>query len=98
MTMTCRLIRIRYACGNLQGKFLWPGYGENCRVLDWILRRIDEEPGTARPTPIGNVPTREAFNDRGLNIDYDTLFSVPVDFWIEEVSDCSLHARVFVSV
>lgn len=68
---------------------MWPGYGENCRVLDWILRRIDEEPGTARPTPIGYVPTRETFNVRGLqNIDFDALFSVPVDFWTEEVSTC----------
>lgn len=65
---------------------MWPGYGENCRVLDWILRRIDEEPGTARPTPVGNVPTQEAFNTEGLKVDYDGLFSVPIDFWTDEVS------------
>jgi len=69
-----------------QGKFMWPGYGENSRVLDWILRRIDNEPGTAQPTPIGNVPTRESFNAQGLNVDFDGLFSVPIDFWTEEVS------------
>jgi len=69
-----------------QGKFMWPGYGENCRVLDWILRRIDNEPGTAQQTPIGNVPTRESFDVRGLNVDFDGLFSVPIDFWTEEVS------------
>lgn len=71
---------------NSQGKFMWPGYGENCRVLDWILRRIDEETGTARPTPVGYVPTQEAFNTEGLKVDYDGLFSVPIDFWTEEVS------------
>jgi len=65
---------------------MWPGYGENCRVLDGILRRIDNEPGTAQQTPIGNVPTRESFNVRGLNVDFDGLFSVPIDFWTEEVS------------
>jgi len=65
---------------------MWPGYGENSRVLDWILRRIDDEPNTARVTPIGNVPTRESFNVRGLDVDFDGLFSVPVDFWTEEAS------------
>lgn len=65
---------------------MWPGYGENSRVLDWILRRIDNESGTAQPTPIGNVPTRESFNTQGLNVDFDGLFSVPIDFWTEEVS------------
>uniref|UniRef100_A0A481MQK9 Phosphoenolpyruvate carboxykinase [GTP] n=1 Tax=Nipponaphis monzeni TaxID=196483 RepID=A0A481MQK9_9HEMI len=70
-----------------QGKFMWPGYGENCRVLDWILQRIDDEPGTARPTPIGNVPTRETFNVEGLQVDFDELFSVSNDFWIEEARE-----------
>lgn len=50
------------------------------------MRRIDDEPGTARPTPIGYVPTRETFNTEGLQVDFDGLFSVPKDFWSEEVS------------
>lgn len=65
---------------------MWPGYGENCRVLDWILRRINVEPGTARSTPIGYVPTSETFNTEGLQVDFDKLFSVSNDFWKEEVS------------
>jgi len=73
---------------------MWPGYGENCRVLDWILRRIDNEPGTAQPTPIGNVPTRESFDVRGLNVDFDGLFSVPIDFWTEEVSRRSRYSDI----
>jgi phosphoenolpyruvate carboxykinase (GTP) len=77
-----------------QGKYMWPGYGENCRVLDWILRRIDSEPFTARPTPIGYVPTPESFNVHGLNVDFDGLFSVPIDFWREEVSHHSYFCGV----
>lgn len=65
---------------------MWPGYGENCRVLEWILLRIDDEPGTAMPTPIGNVPTREKFNLEGLQLDFDGLFDVPTDFWLKEVN------------
>lgn len=65
---------------------MWPGYGENSRVLDWILRRINDEPETALSTPIGYIPTPESFNTDGLRIDFDELFSVPIDFWTEEVS------------
>ena len=49
------------------GKFLWPGFGENIRVLQWILERVDGAQG-ARSTPIGLVPTREAFNLEGLDV------------------------------
>lgn len=65
---------------------MWPGYGENSRVLDWILRRINDEPNTANITAIGYTPTKETFNTHGLNVDFDKLFSVPKDFWSEEVS------------
>lgn len=80
-----------------QGKFMWPGYGENCRVLDWILRRIDNEPGTAQQTPIGIVPTRESFDARGLDVDFDGLFSVPIDFWTEEVSSGPLYSATLIT-
>ncbi|VVC45864.1 Hypothetical protein CINCED_3A008795 [Cinara cedri] len=70
-----------------QGKYMWPGYGENCRVLEWILLRIDNEPGTAVPTPIGNVPTREKFDLEGIQVDFDGLFDVPVDFWKNEIEE-----------
>lgn len=68
------------------GKFLWPGFGENSRVLDWICRRVDNEPSTAVKTPIGLVPTKEAFNLKGLKekVDLDELFSVSRDFWLQE--------------
>jgi phosphoenolpyruvate carboxykinase (GTP) len=50
-----------------QGKFLWPGFGENIRVLDWILRRSAGTVG-ARPTPIGLVPERDGLNTQGLDM------------------------------
>ncbi len=54
------------------GKFLWPGFGENSRVLKWALERID---GTAdaKETPIGWVPTPDSLDTEGLDIDGDTL-------------------------
>jgi phosphoenolpyruvate carboxykinase (GTP) len=49
------------------GKFLWPGFGENSRVLAWIFRRCDGE-AEAVETPIGKVPARESLETEGLDI------------------------------
>jgi phosphoenolpyruvate carboxykinase (GTP) len=55
-----------------EGQFLWPGFGENSRVLKWALERIA---GTAdaTETPIGWVPTAESLDTDGLDLDADTL-------------------------
>ncbi|KAJ8936618.1 hypothetical protein NQ314_012233 [Rhamnusium bicolor] len=68
------------------GKFLWPGFGENSRVLDWILRRLDNE-NCAQDTPIGLIPKPNSLNLEGLNenINLTELFNLPKDFWREEV-------------
>ncbi|XP_066588349.1 phosphoenolpyruvate carboxykinase [GTP]-like [Prorops nasuta] len=70
------------------GKFLWPGFGENSRVLDWILRRIEGE-DIARESPIGLLPTPESINLKGLkeSVDFDELFRLPKDFWQKETDD-----------
>lgn len=67
------------------GKFLWPGFGENSRVLDWICRRIDGEQ-CAKSTPIGLIPERDSINLDGLKeeIDFDELFAQSNDFWLNE--------------
>ncbi|MFL5839785.1 MAG: phosphoenolpyruvate carboxykinase (GTP) [Thermoleophilaceae bacterium] len=49
------------------GKFLWPGFGENSRVLEWVFRRCDGE-AEAVETPIGKVPARVSLNTEGLDI------------------------------
>ena len=68
------------------GKFLWPGYGENVRVLKWILDRIDGRADAAE-TPIGYVPTPQSLTLDGLQISRDALDQLlrvdPAD-WAEE--------------
>ncbi|HET7932247.1 MAG TPA: phosphoenolpyruvate carboxykinase (GTP) [Rhodanobacteraceae bacterium] len=49
------------------GKFLWPGFGDNMRVLEWMLKRVAGEAGAAE-TPIGNLPRAEDLNLDGLHI------------------------------
>lgn len=66
---------------------MWPGFGENVRVLDWILRRVDGEANSAVETPIGYVPQESSFNLEGLNkIQWDELFNLPKEFWLSEMS------------
>jgi len=69
------------------GKFLWPGYGENVRVLKWMLERIEGK-AKAVETPIGFVPTENALTLDGLNLSKETvqeLLKVDPADWAEEV-------------
>jgi phosphoenolpyruvate carboxykinase (GTP) len=66
---------------------MWPGFGENVRVLDWILRRVDGEKNAVVETPIGYVPQQSSFNLEGLEqINWEELFSLPKDFWLNEAN------------
>jgi phosphoenolpyruvate carboxykinase (GTP) len=70
------------------GKFVWPGYGENSRVLKWIVERL-EGTAQAQATPIGNLPAKGAIDTSGLNLSdaqMDLLLSVDRDVWREEAS------------
>jgi len=67
------------------GKFLWPGFGDNIRVIDWIVRRLDGETGIGKDTAIGVVPTESALNLEGLKeVKIDELMSLPPDYWHED--------------
>jgi len=72
---------------NGQG-FLWPGFGENIRVLDWIFRRCDGE-NIAVKSPIGYLPKENSIDLDGLTekVDMEELFSTPSKFWTEEVAE-----------
>ena len=69
------------------GKFLWPGFGENSRVLKWIFERCDGK-GAAVETPIGNLPAIDALDLDDLNlsdIDKAHLLRVEIDGWLKEI-------------
>jgi phosphoenolpyruvate carboxykinase (GTP) len=79
------------------GKWLWPGYGENSRVLEWVFRRVAGE-GKAEKTPIGYVPTVDAINTDGLDVPTDDmakLLAVDADDWRAEVPSIREHFAVF---
>jgi phosphoenolpyruvate carboxykinase (GTP) len=71
-----------------QGKFVWPGFGENSRVLKWIVERVDGKTA-AKDTPIGRLPADGALDLTGLDLSaaaLDTLLSVHSDVWAEEAA------------
>ncbi|MBR2376611.1 MAG: phosphoenolpyruvate carboxykinase (GTP) [Clostridia bacterium] len=70
-----------------EGNFIWPGFGDNIRVLDWILKRCNGEVD-AREVAIGYVPYAKDINVEGLDIDekvVEDLLSVDKETWLEEV-------------
>ncbi len=69
------------------GGFLWPGFGENSRVLKWIVERMDGQ-ADAVETPIGYVPTRESLDTDGLSMTPEALtaaLAVDVEEWKAEI-------------
>ncbi|THD24832.1 Phosphoenolpyruvate carboxykinase GTP [Fasciola hepatica] len=71
---------------NEQGKFVWPGFGDNIRVIDWMLRRVDgEEVGVK--SPIGIIPRAGSINLEGLNVNWDSVFSLPKSYLLEDVDE-----------
>ncbi|XP_053695643.1 phosphoenolpyruvate carboxykinase [GTP]-like [Sabethes cyaneus] len=83
-----KIFHVNWFRKNADGKFLWPGFGENSRVMEWILQRIDDRE-CYRETPIGRVPKDGALNLHGLqsSIDEKELFSIPKQFWLKEVEE-----------
>ena len=80
-----------------EGHFIWPGFGDNMRVLDWILQRCEDKVD-ARETAIGYVPYAKDINIEGLDIDVDTiegLLSVDKASWLEDVENIkAFYAQV----
>ena len=81
-----RIYYVNWFRKNAEGKFVWPGFGENSRVLKWIIERLD---GTAEAedTPIGRVPAPGALDTEGLDLpaeDLELLRSVDREVWRQE--------------
>ncbi len=83
-----------------EGKWLWPGYGENSRVLKWVFERCNGE-GSAVETEIGYMPKPEAIDRTGLpevsEADMQELLSVDREGWLREIDLIKEHYRTFGS-
>lgn len=83
-----------------QGRYVWPGFGENMRVLRWVRDQVRSTNGHSpgRETPVGIVPTPEAIGSKELGLsaaDAETLFAVDRDEWLREVEDQQAFLQKF---
>jgi phosphoenolpyruvate carboxykinase (GTP) len=82
---------------NSQGKWLWPGYGDNSRVLKWICERV-EGTGKAVPSPIGNIPASCSLDVSGLKVspqDMTELLAVDIAGWKKEADSIAEYYAKF---
>ena len=89
-----RIFSVNWFRRDESGKFIWPGYGENMRVLKWIVERCEGTAG-AKDTPIGRMPRYEDLDWEGLDVSreaYDKLTNIDRDAWREEIRD---HGKLF---
>ncbi len=100
LTDTAKLPKIFYVNWFRQdqnGKFLWPGFGENSRVLKWVFERCDGKVH-AKETAIGRVPELADLDTKGLDISRDKLaqlLGVNVEEWLAEVPSIKEHFAKF---
>ncbi|TMR08467.1 phosphoenolpyruvate carboxykinase (GTP) [Nonomuraea turkmeniaca] len=90
-----RIYYVNWFRKNADGQFIWPGYGENIRVLKWIVDRLNGE-AKAVPTPIGLLPSE--LDTEGLDLSDDdlrALLSVDRDMWHEEAALIPAHFDKF---
>ncbi len=81
-----KIFNVNWFRTNDEGKFIWPGFGDNMRVLMWILDRCEGK-AEAEETAIGYLPKAEDIEIEGLNIDLETvkgLLSVDADLWKQD--------------
>ena len=79
------------------GRFLWPGFGENSRVLAWVFERCDDK-GGAEETPIGLVPSAGALETTGLDVtpdDMAKLLEVDAEEWMAQLPQLKEHYAMF---
>jgi phosphoenolpyruvate carboxykinase (GTP) len=94
-----RVFYVNWFRKNAEGKFLWPGYGENSRVLEWIFRRCEGTAGAVE-TEIGWLPQtgKDGIDVSGLDIgeaDMQELLAVDLDGWKQQVPQIHNHYEKF---
>ncbi|HOB74036.1 MAG TPA: phosphoenolpyruvate carboxykinase (GTP) [Phycisphaerae bacterium] len=96
-----RVFYVNWFRKSADGKWLWPGYGENVRVLKWIFERLNAPPGegdNAVRTPIGYIPKPGALDMTGLNLpeaNLRELLKVDTREWLDEIPSIREHYAMF---
>jgi phosphoenolpyruvate carboxykinase (GTP) len=92
-----RLFHVNWFRRDAKGAFLWPGYGDNLRVIEWILKRCAGYAG-ADESPIGYLPKPGDLNLQGVNVTPDTmkeLLAVQPGAWRKETAEMRQYLQEF---
>jgi len=92
-----RIFYVNWFRKNAEGKFMWPGFGENSRVLKWMCERIDGKTG-ARETAIGLLPNEADLDLKGLSVKAENLkelLNVDAAAWTAEIPSLEKHFAQF---
>lgn len=92
-----RIYYVNWFLKNDQGEYLWPGFGENSRVLKWIFERVSGD-GSAVESPIGYLPRPGALDTSGLKITpeaLEQLFKIDKEAWNREVVELDHYFTLF---
>jgi phosphoenolpyruvate carboxykinase (GTP) len=92
-----RMYYVNWFRKDADGKFVWPGFGDNARVLKWIVDRL-EGAAAATDTPIGRVPAKDSLDLSGLDLtdeQLELLLSVDAEAWSEEAKSIPEHYERF---
>ena len=92
-----RIFYVNWFRKDEDGRFLWPGFGENSRVLKWMCDRIDGKAG-AKDTPIGMMPEEKDLDLDGVSVTKEALeklLSVNTEAWKSEVDDIESFLQQF---
>lgn len=86
MSNAPKIFHVNWFRTNDRGEFMWPGFGDNFRVLEWILKRCEDKVDAVE-APIGNLPYAEDINFEGMNISQETvedLLKIDVSSWLDD--------------
>jgi phosphoenolpyruvate carboxykinase (GTP) len=92
-----RVFQVNWFRKGTDGRFLWPGFGDNSRVIDWIIRRVEGQVPAA-DSPIGRLPRPEDLNLDGIDVpqaDLDELFAIDPVSWMRETDLTEEFYRTF---
>ncbi|XP_030387633.1 phosphoenolpyruvate carboxykinase [GTP]-like [Scaptodrosophila lebanonensis] len=92
-----KIFHVNWFRKSADGKFLWPGFGDNARVLDWIFRRVEGEQ-CYQESPIGRLPSQGALNVSGLedDVNVEELFALSKNFWQQETQEIEQYFKAQV--
>uniref|UniRef100_A0A0R3RL79 Phosphoenolpyruvate carboxykinase [GTP] n=1 Tax=Elaeophora elaphi TaxID=1147741 RepID=A0A0R3RL79_9BILA len=83
-----KIFHVNWFRRGANGNFLWPGFGENIRVIDWIIRRLDGDESIGQKSAIGIIPKENSLNLEGLqDINMKELLSIPKQYWVEDAQE-----------